>query len=107
MKRWVGVALCTLVLLVAPVVLADGPGNVVQSRTQCNYVLIHTPLGFSLAEWYGGTIPEQGDKLMGQLATHGLTILHIGPHNQETLVNISEALLPQEVAISRYMSLCP
>lgn len=106
MRRMALALLGAAMVLCAIPGLADGPGNVVESQSRCNYVLIHTPLGFSLAEWYGGVVPVTGDKISGRLATRGLTTLEVGPLRQETLVNITEALMTQEVAINRYMRLC-
>ena len=106
MARLAIALLCLAVLLTGVDALADGPGNVVESQSRCNYLLIHTPLGFSLAEWYGGAIPITGDKLNGRLATRGLTTLEVGPLREKALVNIEDALMPQEVAIRRYMILC-
>jgi hypothetical protein len=61
-----------LVLTAAEIARADENGVVVIQKIGCDWYVAETGTGYVLLEWYGGSVPYEGDRISGDLNGYGM-----------------------------------
>jgi len=81
-------------------------GNIVYTKDDCDYFIVETPLGFTLLEWFGGTLPSKGDVIVGDFESYGLKDIYNLTSDDEMSVYIEDYWLSKEDAIENYFDQC-
>jgi hypothetical protein len=71
-----------------------------------NCAIVETSGGFSVLEWYGGTLFMEGNLLIGDLESYGMKDIYDIDADQEIRVWISDYWMSWEDAIDLYYSEC-
>lgn len=89
--------LACIFMVIAPSILLAAKGIVIHEKG--NYCVVDTGCWCSVVEWYGGSIPFEGDKLVGDLDSYGFKDLYNISRRQETRVYVEDYLLDEDDAI--------
>lgn len=82
---------------IIPSLLLAAKGHVIHEKG--DYYVVDTGRGCSVIEWYSGSIPSEGDKLVGILDSYGFTDVYNISRQQETHVYVEDYLLDEDDAI--------
>lgn len=63
-----------------------------------NHYIIETNRSYTVAEWYGGDFPNEGNRVIGDLNTYGLTDIYNISNRSEISVYIKDYFLNEDDA---------
>jgi hypothetical protein len=97
-----------------PGALATGPaaaqaeksGFVVSIDSRCDYFIVDAPLGYVLVEWFGGSVPNVGDVLVGDLESFGFKWLRNRSAGNAVRVWVDDYWMSRDRATERYLDHC-
>ena len=82
---------------IAPSLLMAAKGEVIHEKG--DYYVVDTGCSCSVVEWYGGSIPSEGDKIVGNLDSYGFKDVYNISSGQEIRVYVEDYLLDEDDAI--------
>lgn len=85
--------------------LGRNKGEVVFSKSDCDYYIVETSLGYSLLEWYGGFYQDEGDIIYGNLNNYGFKDI-TNDSGRSGKVWIDDWMLSESSAIEKYYDKC-
>src|SRR5262245_26997272 len=103
----VGITLTVLVVVLSLVGTALGAKGVVAVRKRgCDYFLVEATNGFALLEWFGGTDPDLGDKVVGEFESFGMKNIYDPTSDAEGRVWVEDYGLSEDRAIEQLRRRC-
>jgi hypothetical protein len=72
----------------------------------CDYFIVETDAGFCIFEWFGGSVPIEGDVLRGDLDSYGFQNAYNVTQAAEITAYVEEYWLGREEAIEGLYELC-
>ena len=90
------------VLAIIPAFIHAESGNVIHEKG--DYYVVDTTSGYSVIEWYGGVIPAEGDRILGDLNSYGFKDVYVA-HRGESQVWIEDFMLDEDGAIEKIYEL--
>lgn len=85
--------------------LGKNKGEVVFSKSGCDYYIVETSLGYSLLEWYGGFLQDEGDIIYGNLNSYGMKDI-TSSSGRSGRVWIDDYMLSKTSAVEHYYDKC-
>lgn len=79
-------------------------GTVAWSDYSCDYYVISVGYWYTVAEWYGGKIPSEGDIITGELNSYSFKDLYIG--NRKSRAYIEDYMVNAERAVEILQDKC-
>lgn len=64
-----------------------------------SYYIIETNMGYTIAEWYGGAVPFEGQTIYGQLHSYGMKYFIVINNDREVKLWIEDYMLSRDRAI--------
>ncbi|MCX6793400.1 MAG: hypothetical protein NTY12_05285 [Candidatus Falkowbacteria bacterium] len=83
----------------------NGGGVITYAPSGCDYFIVESSLGYSLFEWFGGALPNEGDALYGDFSGYGFKDFYTGS-NRKIRVWVEDYLLSRSRAIEKYVDKC-
>lgn len=93
MKKLI-LALCLILAFLSTGFLLAAKGEIVAEKG--DHYIVDTGYGYTVMEWYGGAIPSEGDKVVGNLDTYGFKDIYDITRGRETRVYIEDYGLDEE-----------
>ena len=109
MKRFACWAALVLVVLVSSVVTSDADQEtavVVARVSGCDYFLADGRKGLYLLEWYGGHDPDEGDTLVGEIASYGFQDVYYISVRSRGRIYVEDYLLSRSDAVEQLLEQC-
>jgi hypothetical protein len=72
----------------------------------CDYFIVETDAGFCIFEWFGGSVPMEGDVLRGDLDSYGFQNAYNVTQEAEITAYVEEYWLDQAEAIEKLYEMC-
>ena len=105
--RILGAAIVVFLIFLRSIIAAHAEtGTVVKRVSGCDYFLINTASGLTVAEWYGGYDPREGDRVAGSFNGYGFKTLFYGPRAIEGRVWIEDYSLDRDEALEKLSEQC-
>ncbi len=95
-----------LVFLVGILSIAHAEKGVVAKTSTCDYFIIATKKGFTVAESYGTPDPEEGDIIYGSFQSYGFKDYRNESQDDESRLYIEDYQLEAEEAVSLMWEQC-
>jgi len=93
--------------IVCPSIVLAGKGIVVYKDYDCDYFLVKTSSGYAILEWYGGSEPEVGDILIGNIDSYGFKNIYNKSRGSKLRVYVEEYWIwSLDEALEGYYELC-
>jgi hypothetical protein len=94
-------------LILASLGRAQADRGVVALRVSgCDYYVISTSNGFTVAEWYGGHDPWKGEAVVGSLNSYGFKTVFFGASASEGRIYIEEYWSSADDAMEQISEKC-
>jgi hypothetical protein len=90
-----------IVSLIALAVMAIADtGYVVQCEH--DYIIIECGYGYTFAEWYGGSTPDVGDKIVGKLNNYGFKDVYNSSKGSKMRIYIDDYWMSESSALEKF-----
>jgi hypothetical protein len=80
--------------------------TVTMMRESCDYFIVETDEGFCIFEWFGGSMPIEGDVLRGELDSYGFQNAYNVTQEVEIKAFVEEYWLGREEAVEKLYAMC-
>jgi hypothetical protein len=81
-------------------------GVVVLYKSSCDYFVVETLNGYAILQWYGGSIPNEGDKITGDFESYGMKSVANVTQGNETRVWVEKFWLSRARVIEKFSRRC-
>lgn len=81
-------------------------GVVVYDRGCGSRLIVETSMGYVLAEWFGGSVPYEGDTLIGELESYGMKEIYILNRKSDTRLWIEDYMLSRSRVVEKLTNKC-
>ena len=81
-------------------------GVVVYNKSDCDYYIVETNMGYVLLEWYGGNDPGEGAALVGDYESYGMKTVYNLFAEAEARVWVEEYWMSKDDVIEEYYNQC-
>lgn len=85
---------------------SEAQGIVTLRKPSCDYLLVETPMGYALLEWYGGNDPDEGDELVGPFEEYGFKDIYNLTADAELRVWVEDYWLGKTSALEQFYEEC-
>ena len=98
---------CALLLGLFATDAEAAKGVVVYAPSQCHdYFVVETNLGFDLLEWFGGHLPNEGERIIGEFESYGMKDVYVLPNGQSMKVWVEDYWLTTDSAARKLREKC-
>ncbi|MEJ5349042.1 MAG: hypothetical protein WHS46_10195 [Desulfosoma sp.] len=104
--KWLIVIIMISAFLCLPSIALAVKGVVVYVKSGCSYYIVETPLGYTLLQWFGGSIPSRGDVLVGDYESYGMKDIYNITQDSETKVWVDSFWMSKDHVIERFFEKC-
>lgn len=102
--RWFEHATVAIILVTSP---ASADKAVVVGRFDgCDYFIADGPRGLYVLEWYGGHDPDEGERVVGEIGSYGMTQVYYPDADQEGKVWVEDYLESESAALDEIADHC-
>ncbi|MGQ0742682.1 MAG: hypothetical protein ACT4OG_10430 [Alphaproteobacteria bacterium] len=99
--------LATIIIMVSVGATDAADGVVAYNKSGCGgYFIVETNLGYALLEWYGGTDPAEGTRVVGDFESYGFRDIYLLPGGQKTRVWVNDYWLSRTRVIEKIADHC-
>ena len=89
-----------------PSIASAAKGDVIYYKSECDYYIVETNMGYVLLEWYGGNDPSEGDTLVGDYESYGMKDIYNLTADSETKVWVEDFWLSKDSVLEKYYDKC-